>query len=154
MFEEEMRAEYQVKVKSYLMERTWYKLVDCLEEVTNFWSFGRDFTTMPTYNTYMPTRNHVLDKPDMLDGENDDLGYRFKVNRLSPTQYLNTLKGYKMLPKPAERPRIDHDKHRFYKNYRRLSRPRMQGFSTVNTFSPNQDTRLPRAQTFLQGILS
>lgn len=96
-----MRQEFHRKVKSYLMEKSWYKLVDALEEVTNFWSFGRDFTTMPTYNTFVPTRNHVLNKPDMLDGENDDLGYRFNLNRISPVNYLNTLKGYKMLPKPA-----------------------------------------------------
>jgi len=70
-----MRGEYQRRIKAYLLDKTWYKLVDALEEVTNFWSFGRDFTTMPTYNVYVPTRNHILDKPNMLDGENDDLGY-------------------------------------------------------------------------------
>jgi hypothetical protein len=61
-------------VKAYLLDKEWYKLVDCLEEVSNFWSYGRDWATMPAYNTYMPTRTHLMDKPDMLDGEKDDLG--------------------------------------------------------------------------------
>ena len=55
-----MRAEYQKIVNAYLLDSEWYKLVDCLEEVTNFWVYGRDFTTMPTYNTYMPTRTHLM----------------------------------------------------------------------------------------------
>ena len=93
-----MRAEYQTKIKAYLLSKDWYKLVDALEDVTNFWSFGRNHHTMPSYNTYVPTRNHILNKPDMMDGYNDDLGYRFNLNRLSPANYLNTLKTYQSLP--------------------------------------------------------
>ena len=74
-FEMEMRHQYQQTVKAYLLDKEWYKVVDCLESVTNYWSYGRDWATMPTYNTYMPTRTHLMDKPDMLDGEKDDLGY-------------------------------------------------------------------------------
>ena len=113
------------------MDKSWYKLVDCLEEVTNFWSFGRDFTTMPTYNVYMPTKTHILDRPDMMDGENDDLGYRFNLNRVSPVSYLNTLKGYKMLPRPGVRPTLELSRPKFNKKWRRISNPRMQGFSTT-----------------------
>lgn len=116
-----MRVEYQKRIKAYLLDKQWYKLVDALEEVTNYWSFGRDFTTMPTYNTYVPTRTHILDKPDMLDGENDDLGYQFNVNRVSPMYYMNTLKGYKMLPKASQKHALDPHKPKFFKRYRGLS---------------------------------
>lgn len=127
-----MKVDYQNKIRAYLLDNTWYKLVDALEEVTNFWSFGRDFTTMPTYNTYVPTKHHILDKPDMMDGDNDDLGYRFNMNRVSPMHYLNSMKGYKMLPRPSMRPQLDPHKPKFYKKWRRLSRPKMTGFSTIN----------------------
>lgn len=146
-----------------MLDRTWYKLVDALEEVTNFWSFGRDFTTMPTYNVYVPTRNHILDKPDMLDAQADDLSFRFNMNRLSPAHYLNTLKGYKMMP-PAEK-RIYYDAHKvkFYKKWRRLSNPRMQGFSTINYMIEEQNDMIAESMmavqaqprmTFLSSILN
>ncbi len=150
-FELEMRKEYQRKVKEYLLDREWFKLVDCLEEATNFWSFGRDFATMPTYNTYMPTKTHLLSKPDMLDGDNDDLGYRFNVNRVSPSEYLNTLKGYKMLPKANLRMSADMHRPKFYKKYRRLSNSRMQGFSTLVERGELEE-RAP--QTFLGSMLN
>ena len=136
------------------MDRTWYKLVDALEDVTNFWSFGRDFTTMPTYNVYVPTRTHILDKPDMLDGEKDDLGYQFNLNRVSPVHYLNTMKGYKMLPKADVKPSMDPHKPKFYKKWRRLSNPRMQGFST-SVHQTEMEIPIPRPkQTFLSSILN
>lgn len=122
--------QYETIIKAYLLDRRWYKLVDALEEVTNFWSYGRDFTTMPTYNTYMPTRTHLMDKPDMMDPEKDDLGYQMKENRISPVYYLNTLKGNKMLPRPSPRPVLNFHKPKWYKKWRRLSQPKMQGFST------------------------
>jgi hypothetical protein len=145
-----MRSEYSKLIKTYLMDREWYKLVDCLEDVSDFWSYGRDFTTMPTYNTYMPTRTHIMDKPDMMEPEKDDLGYQMNLNRVSPYSYLNTLKGYKMLPKPADRPALNPHKPKFYKKWRRLSQPKMQGFSTINT---NAGTYQPK-QTYLQSILN
>jgi hypothetical protein len=125
MFEQKMQEEYSKRVKDYLLEGSWFKLVDALEEVTDFWAYGRNFTDMPTYNSYVPTRSHIMNKPDMLDGDRDDLGYQFHMNRLSPTGYLNTLKGYKMLPKAAPRPVLDPHKPKFYKKYRRLSNPKM-----------------------------
>lgn len=137
-------------MKAYLLDKEWYKLVDCLEEVSNFWSYGRDWATMPTYNTYMPTRTHLMDKPDMLDGEKDDLGYQMNLNRLSPFYYLNTLKGNKMMPKAAEKPKLDPHKQKFYKKWRRMSRPKMHvSFSTINTAATPQ-----QKPTFLQSILN
>jgi hypothetical protein len=75
MFEQKMQEEYSKRVKDYLLEGSWFKLVDALEEVTDFWAYGRNFTDMPTYNSYVPTRSHIMNKPDMLDGDRDDLGY-------------------------------------------------------------------------------
>ena len=145
-----MRHQYQQTVKAYLLDKEWYKVVDCLESVTNYWSYGRDWGTMPTYNTYMPTRTHLMDKPDMLDGEKDDLGYQMNLNRLSPYFYLNTLKGNKMMPQPAEKPKLDPHKQKFYKKWRRMSKPKMHAsFSTINR--PLEPQERP---TFLQSILN
>lgn len=108
---------------------------------------------MPTYNTYMPTRTHLMDKPDMLDGEKDDLGYQMNVNRLSPFYYLNTLKGNKMMPKAGEKVKLDPHKQKYYKKWRRMSRPKMHvSFSTINTAqAPVAPSQRP---TFLQSILN
>jgi hypothetical protein len=38
------------------MDKRWFALVDCLEDVSNYWSYGRNMFTQPTYNTYVPTR--------------------------------------------------------------------------------------------------
>jgi len=155
-----MRGEFSLRIKSYLLDRTWYKLVDALEEVTNYWSFGRDFTTMPTYGVYVPTRNHILDKPDMMDAQADDLSYRFNLNRVSPAHYLNTLKGNKMMPQPDTKPKLDPHKHKFYKKWRRLSNSRMQGFSTINNICQEEEQNsfeIPqqkKPQTFLSSILN
>lgn len=73
------------------------------------------------------------------------------LNRVSAYSYLNTLKGYKMLPKPANRAVLDPHKPKFYKKWRRLSQPKMQGFSTINT-NPNYTVQ-PK-QTYLQSILN
>jgi len=143
-----MRKEYAKTLKTYLLNKEWYKLVDCLEDVTNFWSYGRDLVTMPTYNTYMPTKTHLLDKPDMMDGENDDLGYRFDLNRVSPQGYLSTLKGFKMSPKPLKKPTADFFKPKFTKKYRRLSNAKMNAFSTT----VNECAKPPT--TFLSSIFS
>jgi hypothetical protein len=105
--------------------------------VTDFWSYGKDFTTMPTYNVYIPTRHHIMNKPDMMDGDKEDLSYRFNMNRLSHFDYLNTMKGYKMSPKPDFRIRFDKPKTKFAL-WRRLSNtkthltPGPRSFSTIN----------------------
>ena len=87
-----MQTEYQTRIKAHLLDRTWYKLVDCLEEVTDFWNYGKDLTTMPTYNTYMPTRNHIMPKPNLNDSEGDDASHKYNLQRVTPYQYLNPLK--------------------------------------------------------------
>lgn len=96
-----MRAEYDRRVKSYLIDKSWYKLVDALEEVTNLWSYGRSVYFLPRYNLYVPARQTIMPKPKLGDERNDDTSYRFDVNRVTPYHYLNTLKGYKMNPQAA-----------------------------------------------------
>ena len=74
-FEEEARIQYQTKIKAYLLEREWYKLVDALEECSDYWNYGRVFHSMPTYNTYMPIRTHIIAKPNLNDESADDVSY-------------------------------------------------------------------------------
>jgi len=76
---------------------------------------------MPTYNVYIPTRHHILNKPDITEGEYDDLGYKFNLNRVSPAGYLNTLKGYHVHPSTNPRPVVDMSKQKHHKKWRRLS---------------------------------
>jgi hypothetical protein len=135
-FDNEMRTLYSKKIKAFLLDRTWYKLVDCLEEVSNYWSYGRDFTTMPTYNLYIPTRNNIMNKPDFTDELNDDLSYRFNLNRMSPSQYLNPLKAYPMAATTGPKQWPVFGKARVGKKWRRLSHAKMHSFSTVNNIVP------------------
>ena len=45
-----------------------YKLVDCLEETIDFWHVDEsDLFRMPLYNTYIPVRNTIMKKPNLLD---------------------------------------------------------------------------------------
>ena len=91
-----------------------------------------------------------MDKPDMLDGDKDDLGYQLNVNRVSPYFFLNTLKGNKNLPKAGLKDKMEILKPKVDKKWRRLSRPKMHSsFSTVNT-NPERVER----PTFLQSILN
>lgn len=147
-----MKQEYQKRVKAYLLDHKWYKLVDCLEDVSNYWSFGRNYTSMPTYNTFMPMRYHVLDKPSMLDGDKDDLGFQFRAHRISPAGYLNTLKGNKMMPQAAPVARLKEDKNRRGQvTTRRLGSARHKGFSTLVERPSGPMGQRP---TFLSSILS
>jgi hypothetical protein len=84
MFDEEIRDEYKEKVQAYLLDRTWFKVVDALEEVVDYWQYGRDIVTMPAYNVYMPTRNSVFPRPNLLDDRADDISYKFNTQRISP----------------------------------------------------------------------
>ena len=74
-----MRKQYNIKTQTYLLDRRWYTLVDCLEDVTDFWTYGRDFATMPTYNVYVPTKEHLLPKPNLVEDNDDESGFRFNV---------------------------------------------------------------------------
>ena len=75
-----------------MLDRKWYKLVDALEEVTDFWTYGRDLTTMPTYNSYVPTQNNVVPRPDFDTKGDDDTKMRYNMSRVSPAYMHNPLK--------------------------------------------------------------
>lgn len=92
-FENEVKSKYKKTVQDYLLSKRWYKLVDCLEEATDYWNYGHDYVTMPLYNVYVPTRNNIVNRPKMNDEHDDETSYRYNLNRLSPFFYLNTLKG-------------------------------------------------------------
>ena len=92
-FETNIREQYNERVQEYLLEKRWFKLVDCLEEASDWWNYGHDMVTVPFYNVYIPTKNTLINKPKMNDEANDETSYRYNLNRLSPYYYLNTLKG-------------------------------------------------------------
>lgn len=75
-----------------MLDRRWYKLVDALEDVSDYWTYGRDFASMPTYNVYVPTKEHLIPKPNLTEDHDDETGFKFGVNRMSAFQYLNPLK--------------------------------------------------------------
>jgi len=66
-------------VQSALVSKDVYKLVDALEETIDFWRIDGDIFRMPVTNTYIPVRNTIMKKPNLLDQdlESDELGYRF-----------------------------------------------------------------------------
>lgn len=82
----------------------------------------------------------------MMDPEADDLGYKFNVNRVSPAHYLNTMKGYKMMPKANIREYKNADKPKFYKKWRRLSHPKLSSFSTTVSTHNEIEEETERAQ--------
>jgi hypothetical protein len=59
--------------------REWYSLVDCLEDVSNFWTYGKDMVTYPSYNIYVPTKEHIIPKPDLTQDNDDETGYKFGI---------------------------------------------------------------------------
>jgi len=54
--------------------------VNALEETVDFMKFDDyDLARMPLVNTYIPVRNTIMRKPNLLDQnlESDELGYRY-----------------------------------------------------------------------------
>lgn len=66
------------------MNREWFTLVDALENVTDFWFYGRDFYSIPDIAMYIPNSNTLINKPSMIDNHEDELGFRFNMTRMSP----------------------------------------------------------------------
>ena len=64
----ECRKMFAERVQAKLVEKEMYKLVDCLEETIDFWHVDEsDLFRMPLYNTYIPVRNTIMKKPNLLD---------------------------------------------------------------------------------------
>lgn len=79
MFVEECRRQYSQKVQEFLVHRENFKLVDALELTMDFWDYGNSMFHMPLANTYIPVRNTIMKKPNLMneDFENDELGYQY-----------------------------------------------------------------------------
>lgn len=45
----------------------------------DFWDYGNSMFHMPLANTYIPVRNTIMKKPNLMneDFENDELGYQY-----------------------------------------------------------------------------
>ena len=88
-----------------MTEKKIFTLVDCLEEVMDLWSYGRNFWDIPTHNLYIPTKTTLMQKPKFIEAE-DELGWRLidrndkktTTPRIDPTAPLNPLKGIKLMP--------------------------------------------------------
>lgn len=118
-------------------------MVDALEDVTNLWTFGRDYYVKPKSNVYVPPTQTIVNIPDLSDDRHDDTSYNFGLNRISPYQYLNTLKSYKSSPPaaPIRRPEdyFNMKRSKWRKN-RRISHSKMLGgFSTLNQRTTNEE---------------
>ena len=135
------------------MDKEVYKLVDALEETIDFWRVDGDMFRMPLENTYIPVRNTIMKKPNLLDQdlETDELGYRYNDyendktmtrRRFHPLEQLNPLRGNRMGPghtgvydmyKNRREPSRESIKYKpNYYQWRRLSKVKSRNFSTWN----------------------
>ena len=55
-------------------------LVNALEETIDFFAHDGDLFSMPLNNTYIPVRNTIMKKPNLLDEDvlNDEMGYMYQ----------------------------------------------------------------------------
>jgi len=134
--------------------------VEALEETIDFWQVGKHMFHIPLANTYIPVRNTIMKKPNLLDEdvESDELGYRMNNydkkdttrKRLHAMEQLSPLRGNRM--GPGQRRigdsgynKFDPDKKRpnFFK-WRRLSTVKSSGFSTSTRAytAPMQDSMM------------
>ena len=79
-----MRKEYEIRIKSALLNRKWFTLVDALENVTDFWFYGKDYHTLPDIAMYIPNKHTLINRPSMIDNDENELGFRFNMTRMSP----------------------------------------------------------------------
>lgn len=73
---------------------------------------------------YIPNKNTMAARPSMIDHDEDELGFRFNMTRMSPYQYHNPLKAYPNLPHYQKVPLEDMRKKyylSFHKKWRRMS---------------------------------
>ena len=145
-FRTRAEALYAEKVRSHLMRKEWFARVDALEMFTNYWSYGRNLGSMPTHNIYVPVRHTILPRPKFRDYDVDDQegkAFTYRTHDEHTPQVArhppNTLKPVAFTPqlpsskvgdshyawlKETPRPR--------YGKYRRLSKSRGTGWTSVN----------------------
>lgn len=82
-----------------------YKLVDCLEDTMDLWSYGHNTADIPLHNLFIPTKTTLMTKPKLVEAE-DELGWRLvdrkdkktTMPRIHPTMPLSPLKGVPLQP--------------------------------------------------------
>lgn len=151
-FIKECRQQFSEKVQSCLLRKETYKLVEALEDTMDFWRYGKHMFDMPVANSYIPVRNTIMKKPNLLDEdlESDELGYRYMEyegkdegttrRRFHPMEPLSPLRGSRMAPgkhKTYDRmqkgPTAEHPVlEKTYFKWKRLSHIKDNGFSTLN----------------------
>lgn len=67
IFVKECRQHYARAVHEGLANKEVYKLVDALEDTMDFWNYGKHISDIPIANSYIPVRNTIMKKPNMLD---------------------------------------------------------------------------------------
>lgn len=108
VFVNECRKMYSEKVQTALLEKSHYRFVDALEETMDLVTIDSHLFIWPLANTYIPVRNTIMKKPNLLDQdmESDEFGYRFNDyskndttrKRFHPLEQLNPLRGNRMGP--------------------------------------------------------
>lgn len=66
IFVEECRKQFSHKVQEFLVHRETFKLVDALELTMDFWDYGNALYHMPLANSYIPVRNTIMKKPNLM----------------------------------------------------------------------------------------
>jgi len=136
--------------------------VEALEETIDFWSVGKHMFHIPLANTYIPVRNTIMKKPNMLDEdvESDELGYIFNNydkkdttrKRLHALEQLSPLRSNRMGPGQRYLTDSIHNKDMskdktFFK-WRRLSRVKNNFSTMTRAYMPMMQDSMARANMF------
>ena len=145
-FVDEAKKQYVGHVQQALVDKEHFKLVDALEMTLDFWNYGQNLMHYPTANTYIPVRNTIMKKPNLLneDDIDDELGYQYNTEkdktrmRFHPMEQLNPMRGNRMGPGPKKLldPMWMKKEHQLmtpttFSKWRRLSKIHDRSFSTA-----------------------
>lgn len=139
---------YSEKVQTALVSKQNFTFVEALEETMDFWRVGHYRWHNTMANTYIPVRNTIMKKPNLLDEdmESDQFGYRYTDydnkdttrKRFHPLEQLSPLRGNSMAPGIHKTEELyTHKKEvtvnqRTFFRWRRLSTVKSRAFSTWN----------------------
>lgn len=104
-FEQKAQKKFRKLQYEKMVNKKIFTLVDCLEEVMDLWTIGRNFNDIPNSNLFIPTKTTLMTKPKFIEAE-DEMGFRLinrddkktTTPRIDPTLPLNPLKGVKLMP--------------------------------------------------------
>ena len=138
-------------------------LVEALEETIDFWSVGKYMFHIPLANTYIPVRNTIMKKPNLLDEdvESDELGYMFNNydkkdttrKRLHAMEQLSPLRSNRMGPGQRHLTdslsNKDSSKIKTFFRWRGLSKVKSNNFSTMTrAYTPLMQDSMVRPSMF------